>query len=223
MSDPQLPAEMLNHVVDHLRDTKNALGNCCLISKSWIPRTRKHLFADIEFQTEIHLGSWKKTFPDPSNSPACYTKTLSVGCPQVVTSADAEVGGWIRGFSSVVHLVVRSQTPFAHRSFSLVPFHGLSSVLKSLRMVVPALPSSRIINLTLSFPLLEDLTVFTPYDPRADNDDNPDMLLPIIQPSSPPMLTGSLELLLMDGGMEPLTRRLLSLPGGIHFRKLALT
>ena len=40
-------------------------------------------------------------------------------------------------------------------------------------------------------------------------------------PSSPPM-TGSLILFQQDG-MMPIGRRLLSLPGGIHFQKLTLT
>jgi hypothetical protein len=43
ISVSRLPAEMLDHVVDHLYDTEDALRNCCLVSKSWIPRTRKHL------------------------------------------------------------------------------------------------------------------------------------------------------------------------------------
>jgi hypothetical protein len=35
----------------YLHDTRDALRNCCLIFKSWIPRTRKHLFADVRFYT----------------------------------------------------------------------------------------------------------------------------------------------------------------------------
>ena len=42
------------------------------------------------------------------------------------------------------------------------------------------------------------------------------------QPPSLPTFTGFLELYLM-GGMGPFVRRLLSPPGGIHFRKLTLT
>ena len=39
MSNLHLPAETLDHIVDHLHDTKDALRNCCLGSKSWVPRT----------------------------------------------------------------------------------------------------------------------------------------------------------------------------------------
>ena len=107
MSNPYLPPEILDHIVDLLRDGTPALRSCCLVSKSWIPRTRKHLFAYVAFDTVKDLQSWKDTFPDSSTSPAHYTKTLFVNCPQVVAAADAESGGWITGFSRVVQLQVR--------------------------------------------------------------------------------------------------------------------
>jgi hypothetical protein len=91
---------------------------CCLASKPWISCTRKHLFADIGFQTEGHPKLWKETFLDPSTSPACYAKTLILGCSQVVVAADAEPGGWIRGFPCVVCLAAHSQATTADRSFS---------------------------------------------------------------------------------------------------------
>ena len=74
MPDPRLPPELLDHVLDLLRYEKRVLGSCCLVSKSWIPRTRKHLFANVRFEIERDLESWKKVFPDPSTSPTCYTK-----------------------------------------------------------------------------------------------------------------------------------------------------
>jgi hypothetical protein len=222
MSSPCLPPEILDYIIGLLHDQPETLRWCCLASKSWVPRTRKHLFAEITFQTEGHLRSWKEAFPDPSTSPARYAKTLFVCCSQVVVAADAEAGGWIRGFSRVVHLEVRNQAMIADRSFSLAPFHGLSPILKSLRVICPALPSSQIIDLILSFPLLEDLTVTTSYGMLTDNGDGSNGLLTAVQPSSSPTFTGSLELY-MRGGMEPVARQLLSLPGGIHFRKLALT
>jgi hypothetical protein len=80
MSNPRLPAETLDRMVDYLHDTRDALRNCCLVSKSWVPRTRRHLFADIKFYTTKSLQSWKNVFPDPANSPARYTKTLTVRC-----------------------------------------------------------------------------------------------------------------------------------------------
>ena len=87
----------------HSTRRKRRTRNCCLVSESWVPRTRKHLFASIRFLTVKNLQSWKKAFPDPSTSPAHYTKTLLTDC------ADVEVGSWIGGFSQVVHLELGSQ------------------------------------------------------------------------------------------------------------------
>jgi hypothetical protein len=121
MSNIHLPVETLDHIVDHLHDTRDALRNCCLVSKSWVPRARRHLFAEIAFRTIESLESWKKTFPDPSTSPARYAKFLFIYCPQAVT-ADS----WIRSFSGAKYLNVsyrrldlgRSATPSSHSTDS---------------------------------------------------------------------------------------------------------
>ena len=84
MLNPYLPRETLDYIIDLLHDEPETLRECCLVSKSWIPHARKHLFTDIKFRSVIDLESWKKTFPDPSNSPAYHTRTLSVHCPEEI-------------------------------------------------------------------------------------------------------------------------------------------
>ena len=218
MSNPRLPVELLDHVVDLLHGKEDALRNCCLVSKSWIPRTRKHLFALIEFRSPDDLKSWKETFPDPSTSPAHHTETLSIGCPHVVTAADAEPGGWITGFSRVVHFdMVEKGVSSDQLKILPTPFHGFSPVVKFLSVNFISLPSSQIFNLILSFPLLEDLIVTA-----RRVIENSDGLSAAVQPSNPPIFTGSLELFTKTG-TELFARQLLSSPGGIHFRKLMLT
>jgi hypothetical protein len=227
MSNPHLPAEILDHVVDQLHDAHDVLRNCCLVSKSWIPRTRKHLFAEVAFLVPRNLRSWRETFPDPSTSPAHYTKTLSFSYAKVAKPADMERGGWIRVFSRIERLEVDTHA----RGFDLsnkwttplALFHGLSPAIRSLRVAVPALPFSQIFDLIFSFPLLEDLAVNTYDETSADNGDGSggDEILTAAQPLTPPTFTGSLNLTLW-GELKPFTRRLLSLVGGIHFRKLTV-
>ena len=222
MSNPHLPAEILDHVVDVLHDTHDALRNCCLVSKSWIPRTRKHLFANVRFLLLKNVLSWTETFPNPANSPAHYTKNLCISL-SVVTSKYVEVGDWIGGFSRVEHLAIMGGGDLVNGPVSLVPLHGFSPALKSLRVSLITLPSPQVFNLIISFPLVEDLAVISistfadPYDSAHGYDEPPTAT----QPSSPYMFTGSLELYL-SMGIVPFTRRLLSLPGGVHFRELTL-
>jgi len=225
MSSPRLPAELLDHIVDHLHDTEDALRNCCLVSKSWIPRTRKHLFAEVQFGGPEDLDAWEETFP--VTSPGRYTKTLTIDCPEVVTAADAQIGGWIESFSHVVHLELggSSQLPGTYEDDEsatfLVPLRGLSPFVKSLDIDCYSLPPSRIFDLILSFPLLEDLAMTNYGYVLINKYDDSDGLPIAAQPPNHPVFTGSFKVVTI--GLAPITHQLLSLLGGIHFRKLALT
>ena len=220
MSNPSLPLEILDYIVDNLHDEPDALQGCCLVAKSWIPRTRKHLFADIRFSSPERLESWKKTFPNSSNSPAYHTHTLSVQCPQVVTMADAEGGGWIRTFSRVVRLEVNGNAHGFGES-EVAPFHAFSPILRSLRLFSTTLPLSWIFGLVRSLPLLEDLTLAIQRTPNNDDLDvgGPPTGIP---PPSSPAFTGTLRLVLFHG-MGPTVHRLLDLPNGLHFRHLSFS
>jgi len=221
MSSPHLLAELLDNVTDHLHDTKDALRNCCLVSKSWIPRTRKHLFAEVRFEAMKDLESWKEIFPDPSTSPGHYTKSLLVHCLRTVDAADGEAGGWIRGFPRVEHFKLGCYDGLRFRT-SLLSFRTFSPVLKSLHVEFVALPSLQVFDLILSFPLLKDLAVINSYEIPADyDDDGSGGPPPIIQHSNPIKFTGTLTLLML-AGMEPIARRLLPVPSGMHFRALSL-
>lgn len=117
-----LPPEILDLIVDHLRDEPTTLKTCCVVSKSWVPRTQKHLFAHVEVHaSKFHVELWKETFPDPSNSPAHHTRTLSICGIPIGTPAYVGVGDWIRSFRNVVHLRLERQD-----QASIVPFYGLS-------------------------------------------------------------------------------------------------
>jgi len=206
----------------HSRFSARRLKRCCLASKPWIPRTRKHLFAKVELRTENSLELWKKLFPDPSTSPAHFAKRLHIGCAQAVTAADAEADGWLTGFDHVMYLGVETCESYHGKSaISLVPLHRFSPTIKSLRVSSINIPPSRIFNFILSSPLLEDLTV-TGNRTLVGDGDSSDGPPTSVQPANPPMFTGSLGFFL-EGGMKTIAGRLLSMPGGIHFRKFTLT
>ena len=121
-----------------------------------------------------------------------------------------------------MHLVVLNHAAWADRSkVSFVPLHGFSPVVKSLSAYNIDFPSSPISDFILSFPLLEDLTVSDCTDVLPVNGDGSDGSSTATQPPSSPAFTGHLNLDL-GKGISPLVRRLLSIPGGIHFRELIL-
>jgi hypothetical protein len=203
-----LPPEILDLIVDYLHDAPIALKACGTVSKSWVSRVRRHLFADIDFYTKNSLiEPWMKAFPDPSNTPAHYTRTLWVyGFPPIT-----DAGPWIRAFHRVVDLYVDT-VGWNLSEVSLVPLHGLSPTLKSLDITYHSFPFSEILNLICSFPSLEDLALIRL--PRKHGDTRE-----VAIPLTSPRLTGTLRLEVVDSAPSDMPR-LLALPGGLHFSRI---
>ena len=204
-----LPPEILDFIIDLLRDEPTTLNACCVVSKSWIQRTRKHLFVDIKFHPPgRRVCRWRETFPDPLDSPAHHTQILSIRNPQLITGADT---GTIRTFCGVERLTV--DTDLWHDQWvSLTPLRGFSSVLRSLHLSFTSLPDSEVFGLICSLPLLEDLALVSRSRRRGGGWNTP---------STSPKLTGSLELRMVEG-IHSATYRLLDLPNGLHFTKIAV-
>jgi hypothetical protein len=208
-----LPPEILDHIVEHLHDEPTILKTCCLVSKSWLPRTRKHLFAFVKFSNgKSHIELWKKAFPDPSNSPASYTRALFVRGLLTITATDVGVGGWIHHFHRLVDLSLNT-FGYEDRQVSLVPLHGLSPILESLTISHIHIPPSEVFGLVCSFPLLEDLALHSLTDGcHVDRWE---------APRTSPKLTGSLDLG-SPTGIRFVTRQLCELPNGLHFREIVV-
>ena len=221
MSNQHLPEELLDLIVDLLHKEWRTLRKCCLISKSWILRARKHLFADIKLYGAKALQSWKTTFLDPSTSPACYVWILITICfPEIVTTG-AEEDGCISTFTNVLDFgMVAPETDPSESPISLLPFYGFSPGLKTLRLAFPIVPPPQLFNLICSFPLLDDLHIVSFGGWSGSNKVSVDKAISIRSLVSPPF-TGFLELDL-KAGLDLVASRLLSLPGGLHFRRLRL-
>ena len=209
MSSP-LPQEVFDLIIDFLHDDPDALKACCFVSKSWVHPTQKHLFTHVKFNSESDFKSWQKTFLDPSNSHAHYTRSLSIHLSMSFALGDTGVGDWIRAFSGVVRL----RLVVSHSDISLSPLYGLFPTLKSLHMDYGTSgSSSEMFGLVCSFPLLEDLSIVSLHGNyevgRLDI------------PSTSPKLTGCLDLRVAK--IRPIVRRLLELPSGPHFSKIYLS
>lgn len=206
-----LPPEILDLIADHLCTELDTLKVCCLVSRSWVWRTRRYLFAHVRFGSAggPSFESWMELFSDLSTSPSHHTRSLAFhGFP--VNGIDAAgAPACIRSFRSVVELEV--VTLGWDGRTSLAPLHGLSPTLKSLSLRYRHLPLSEVLNLICSFPLLEDLAL----NHFSLNGDSKGWDVP----STSPKLTGTLAL---DNNHPPIVRGLLSLPNGLHFSKITL-
>ena len=202
-----LPPELLDLVVDHLHDEPIALAACCLVSKSWVPRARRHLFARVDFNgrtTTRSIESWMRAFPDPSNSPAHLTRSLLIYGLKSVTAAVTDARTWVHSFCHLVHLDLDTVAP-PGTNVSLVQLQRLSPTLKSLHLRYRHTQPSEILDLICSFPLLEDLKVIS-FGGECNTDKR--------NTQTSPKFTGSLDLL---GKVGSIVRGLLDLPSGPRF------
>ena len=210
-----LPPELIDLIIDHLCDQRATLKACCLVSRSWVPWARRHLFSHVEFDSDgwsSDIEPWMEAFPDPLNSPAHHTRSLTISGLAAVTAATMHGHSWVRSFRYIVELVVDTRW-WDDDKVSLVQLHGLSPTLKSLRVVRSSLPLPEVFNLTCSFPLLEDLSLISSrlrYQHVRD---------PVDSPSTSQKLTGSL---LLKGDIRLTTRWLLNFPRGLHFSKISI-
>lgn len=208
---PHLPPEIFDHIVDFLHDQNGTLKKCCIVSKSWIPRARKHLFAHIRFKHSADLGARKKAFSDPSKSPAHHTRRLDVTYLCAVT--DGEEGGWIRSFANIEGLTLSAEC-WGRSGRGLTHFHHISFALTCLYILVISLSSSQVCDLICSFPLLQDLVLID----GDDYEETPGEKKGILRSSTSPVLNGTLVIFQML--MRDITPRLLNLPNGLDFWRI---
>ena len=209
-----LPPEILDLIIDHLYDDPTALKTCCIASKSWVPRARTQLFAEVEFCSKsTPIESWTTAFPDPSNSPAHHARSLSVGACSFYTTASMDVRPWICSFRHVTKLRVYTIW-YDDSQVYLTQLQGFSPVLESLSLIYSAIPTSEIFDLVCSFPSLNDLSLVSLTDEETKGG--------WAIPSTSPKFTGQL-VLRMGSGIRSDVRRLLDLPGGLHFSSISIT
>jgi len=154
-----------------------------------------------------------KAFPEPSNSPAHYARTLSLVQPSTLTAVELYAHPWVHSFRHIVELRVTTQLG-GDRHATLVQLHQLSPTLKSLSLEFAVIPLSEILDLTCSFPLLEDLGLELNFDNDDTVADGWDA------PSTSPKLIGCLSL---NGEVVSFIRQLLGLPNGLHCTKIDMT
>ena len=209
---PFLPPEILGLIFDNFRDERTTLGVCCLVSKSWTPSARRHLFFQINLSQKL-IELWIKAFPDPSNTPAHHTRVLSLSGSAAVNTAGTNVLAWVRAFCNVVCLRIAA-VRWTPGGVSLVPFHGFFPALTSFSVDHSYIPPSEILGLICSLPLLKHL------DLRPLPIKDTTVTYERKTPSTLPELTGILHL----GGksVRSVACGLSSLPNRLRFTKIVL-
>lgn len=59
-----VPPELIDQIIDHLRDDPKALNACALTARNWVPSTRYHRFRSIRFHSAKKIGSFHQLSRD---------------------------------------------------------------------------------------------------------------------------------------------------------------
>ena len=205
-----LPQEIIDLIIDLLRDELQVLRTCCLVSTMWVPRTQKYLFAKINLHSlHYRLSRWREIRPNPTSSPTHNIRSLSISRPVPIIAVDTYT---LRTFRSVVHLRLDTDS-VSDALVSLQLLHGFSPIITSLHLSFSHLQYSEIFDFICSFHLLEDLTLVSCATRGRQGAWN--------CPPTSPRLTGSLKLDLQDG-LQSVTALLLDLPSGLRFKSVTV-
>lgn len=201
-----LPPELYDKIIDQLRDQSDALKSCSVVSKSWTPRSRHHLFSTIRFGSDLGVVAWQNKFSDACNPPAHHARTL------LVRSVGVFPENPFSSLCNVTRLSLDVHPSDGQRPISFSQLHGFAPSLKLFQMTFKALGLTEVLNLVCSFPLLDHLGLWGQPIPSDTK----------FAPATPsPTFSGSL-CLMVPPVMRIVANQLISLPGGINFRELVL-
>jgi len=82
---PDLPQELVDHIIDKLHADKTALKFCSLVASTWTARSHYHLFYEVEILNETQRDAWTRLFPHPCASVvADLVRRLHIDQPSIL-------------------------------------------------------------------------------------------------------------------------------------------
>ena len=157
-----LPPEIVDHVID-LVDNLRTLESCSLVARSWVGRSRMHLFRDVVLFSHRR---WQKVMPAGDTSPAKYTRTLTLA------QGNTPRGRWIntdnlypffshlRDFRNVENLTLDGWVPSGFSEGGLKKYFGhFGERLRSLELGGERMTPDSFLVLLGLLPNLEHLSV----------------------------------------------------------------
>jgi hypothetical protein len=176
----RLPQELIDNVIDELGNDVGALRTCSLVSKPWVYRSRKHLFATVHLPTCL-LRKWLERIPanpvTPSN-PHSQVRSLSLqpAIPCTPFCIPKTFVHHLSSFTEVSKLAIASSlwgewtNAFSDPALVTEYFGGLGRSLRKLELTRVYLNMVVLEAMLDAFPRLEHILIFSPMmvnDPEA--------------------------------------------------------
>jgi len=72
-----LPPELIDHILEFLRDDRESLAATSLVAKAWTTWSQARIFEPLHL-SPTNLQGWLKNIPPDADGPASYTRTLTL-------------------------------------------------------------------------------------------------------------------------------------------------
>ena len=171
-----LPQELIDHIIDHVNDGKT-LKACSLVCSQWSPRSRKHLFAQIEL-TVGDLRRWCARTRSGSSGPSSLIEVLTVSehhpsstssLTRLHSSILADAASHFQSFSALRALKVRRWRGMSV-DCALLMLRSFGSSLENVTRLTledVAIRPSTLAMFVGHFPRLDNLSISTTNTHRA--------------------------------------------------------
>jgi hypothetical protein len=94
ISNPPIPQELTEGIIDLLHDDIHALGTLALVSKSWLPRSRFHLFEELRI-SQADIDSFLVVLDSPNVTICPYVRCITFTAADVLD--DSPETPWMYG------------------------------------------------------------------------------------------------------------------------------
>ena len=202
---PRLPQELLDEIIDHLADDSVSLRRCSTAARVFVPSCRSHLFKRVLFRSN-NLPTWKATFPDPSISPAAYTREMRI---HLASDTPTQLVEYMPYFSNVRDLTLIGGRCDDRRWISGIG--RLPASIRSLTMEFVSVTNIQVLEIMEQLPNLDDFSLRT-----SKGADFPAEAGEILRGR----YGGKLDLRLVEDFHASIARSLLKAPEGLGFKSI---
>ncbi|KAF9646307.1 hypothetical protein BDM02DRAFT_3271080 [Thelephora ganbajun] len=171
-ASPRLPQELVDSIIDELKNDVGSLRTCSLVSKPWVYRSRKYLFETVHLPTCL-LRRWLKRIPVVPITPLGphhHIRSLSLqptaaSAPFCVPEAFVD---HLSSFTQVSKLFIASTLweewtdAFSDNALVAKYFGGFGQTLRRLELTRVYLNMVTLKALLDVFPQLESILIFSP-------------------------------------------------------------
>ena len=169
-STTHLPQELVDTVIDELKTDVGSLRACSLVSKPWVYRSRKYLFATVNLPTFLRRRWQECIAVRPNLDPHHHVRSLSL-YPAAASAAfciPETFADHLSSFIQVSRLIITSSLweewtdAFSDGALVAKYFGGFGQTLRKLELTRVHLNMVVLDALLDAFPRLEDILIFSP-------------------------------------------------------------